>query len=90
MPLALGLCALLLIACSSFRVIAAQTRATQVVTRWLEGAHPLAAGARTLTLQSRPEAPALTLVGVRKPKVLVSEATVALLSHDELQIGAEA
>ncbi len=84
--LALGLCALLLIACSILRVIAAQTRATQVVTRWLEGARPLAAGARTLTLQSKPEAPALTLVGVRKPKVLISEATVALLSHDELQL----
>jgi len=86
MPLALGLCALLLIACSCFRVIAAQTGARRVVARWLEGARPLATGARTLMLQSRPEAPAITLVGVRKPKVLVSEATVALLSHDELQL----
>ena len=85
-PLALGLCALLLIAYNSFRVIAAQSRTTRVVTRWLEGACPLAAGAQTVTLQSGGEAPALTLVGVRKPRVLVSEATLALLSHDELQI----
>jgi Zn-dependent protease with chaperone function len=100
MPLALGLCALTLIACGCFRVITAQTRTTRVVTRWLEGAHPLDVngGARseiqteaytevkTVTFCSRREAPPLTLVGVRRPRVLVSESTIALLSHDELQI----
>jgi beta-lactamase regulating signal transducer with metallopeptidase domain len=86
MPLALGLCALLLIVWSCFRVIAAQTGATRVVTRWLEGSRPLAATARTLMLQSKLEAPAITLVGVHKPKVLVSEATIALLTPDELQL----
>jgi Zn-dependent protease with chaperone function len=79
MPLALGVCALLLIACGCFRVIAAQTRTSRVVARWLEGAHPLDAGAQTVTFRS-------TLVGVRKARVLVSESTVALLSHDELHI----
>jgi Zn-dependent protease with chaperone function len=86
MPLALGVCALLLIACGCFRVIAAQTKTTRVVARWLEGAHPLDAGAQTVTFRSRREAPPLTLVGVRRPRVLVSELTVALLSHDELHI----
>jgi hypothetical protein len=87
MPLALDVCALLLIACGCFRVITAQTRTTRLVTRWLEGAQPLNASAdSTVTLQSRGETPPLTLVGVRHPRVLVSEAAVGLLSHDELQI----
>lgn len=88
MPLALGVCALLLIACGCFRVITAQTRASRVVARWLEDARPLNvdAGTQTVTFCSRSEAPPLTLVGVRKPRVLVSESTVALLSHQELHI----
>ncbi len=91
-PLALGVCALLLIACGCFRVIAAQTSTSRAVARWLEGAHPLSVDAapqrigQTLTLRSSSEAPPLTLVGVCKPKVLVSESTVGLLSHEELCI----
>jgi beta-lactamase regulating signal transducer with metallopeptidase domain len=86
MPLALGVCALLLIACGCFRVITAQTTTSRVVARWLEGARPMEAGTQSVTFQSRREAPPLTLIGVHKPRVLVSESTVALLSHDELHI----
>jgi Zn-dependent protease with chaperone function len=92
MPLALGLCALLLIACGCYRVIAAQTKTSRVVASWLEGAHPLNGDttaqtvAQTVTFRSRSEAPPLTLVGVRRSRVLVSESTVALLSQDELHI----
>lgn len=86
MPLALGVCALLLIACGCFRVITALTRTSRVVARWLEGALPLDTCAQTVTFRSRREAPPLTLIGVSKPRVLVSESTVALLSHDELHI----
>src|SRR5450631_1546230 len=66
-PLALGLCALLLIASGCFRVIAAQTKTSRVVARWLEGARPMGADTQTVTFQSRREAPPLTLVGVHKP-----------------------
>jgi hypothetical protein len=87
MPLALGVCALLLIAYGCFRVIAAQTFTNRVVRSWLEGARPLKANANsTVTFQSRRETPPLTLVGVCNPRVLVSDSTVALLSDDELQI----
>jgi Zn-dependent protease with chaperone function len=87
-PFALGVCALLLIACGCFRVISAQTRTSRVVARWLEGAHPFNADAsgEPVTFRSSRETPPLTLVGVRRPRVLVSESTVALLSQDELQI----
>jgi Zn-dependent protease with chaperone function len=99
-PVALGICALALIACGCFRVFAAQTRTSRVVARWLEGAHPLTVDAaarvdaqtyartyaRAVTFPSRREAPPLILAGIRRPRVLVSESTVALLSHDELQV----
>ena len=88
MPLALGVCALLLIACGCYRVITAQTMTSRVVSRWLQGARPIDVDATPLTMTSRSscEAPPLTLVGVRKPRVLVSESTLALLSDDELHI----
>jgi hypothetical protein len=86
-PLALGVCALLLIGCGFFRAIAAQTRTTRAVTCWLEGAHPLKVDANsTDTFQSRRESPPLIVVGVRHPRVLVSESTVALLTPDELRM----
>ena len=98
-PLALGICALVMIVWGCFRVIAAQTKTARVVARWLEGAHPLnveavvpkalQAAAQRVTFCSRREAPPLTLVGVSKPRVLISESTVALLSHDELRIALE-
>lgn len=86
-PLALGVCALLLIACGFLRAIAAQTRTTRAVTCWLEGAHPLKVDASsTVTFQSRRESPPLIVVGVRHPRVLVSESTLALLTPDELRM----
>ncbi len=88
-PLALGVCALLLIAWGFFRAIAAQSRTTRAVTCWLEGARPLKVNANsnsTATFQSRRESPPLIVVGVRRPRVLVSESTVALLAPDELRM----
>jgi len=41
---------------------------------------------QTLAFRSIGGAPPVTLVGVHKPRVLVSESAVALLSHDELHI----
>jgi Zn-dependent protease with chaperone function len=86
MPLVFGICALVLIACGCFRVIVAYTKSSRVVARWLEGARPLNAGPQNVAFRSPGEIPPLTLVGVRKPRVLVSESTVAVLTHDELHI----
>jgi beta-lactamase regulating signal transducer with metallopeptidase domain len=86
-PLALSVCALLLIAYSVFRAFTAQTRTTRVVTRWLQGAHPLKTNVNsTVTLQSGRESPPLIVVGLRNPRVLVSESTISLLSPDELRM----
>ena len=87
LPLALGVCALLTIACGVFRAIAAQTRTTRAVTYWLEGARPLEVNANcAVAFQSRRESPPLIIVGVRHPRILVSESTVGLLSPDELRM----
>jgi len=91
MPLALGICALVLIACGCYRVVAAQTKTRRVVARWLQGAQRLdfddAAQNQALSATFRSKtAPPVTLVGVRNPRVLISESTFSLLSHDELRI----
>jgi Zn-dependent protease with chaperone function len=88
LPLALGIFALILIVWGCFRVISAQTKTSRVVKGWLEGARrvEVETAVETATFCATGEIPPLTLVGVRKPRVLVSESTVALLSHDELRI----
>jgi Zn-dependent protease with chaperone function len=88
MPLVLGICALFTIAYGVYRAIAAQTRTTRAVTCWLEGALPLElnASSAAAAFQSGPESPPLIVVGVRHPKILVSESTVGLLSPDELRM----
>ncbi len=114
MPLALGVCALLLLGWGCFRVLVAQSRTSRVVAGWLEGARSLAVEDENgnvaestdndgepsifrsavfrpvifppVVFRSRREAPPLTLVGVRRSRVLVSESTVALLGRDELHM----
>jgi Zn-dependent protease with chaperone function len=57
------------------------------VTCWLEGARPLEVDANSAAaFQSRRESPPLIIVGVRHPRILVSEATIGLLSPDELRM----
>jgi beta-lactamase regulating signal transducer with metallopeptidase domain len=72
--------------CGLLRVITAHAMASRVVSRWLKDAHPLDVGAATVTFRSKQGDPPLALVGVRNPKVLVAESTLALLSSDELHI----
>jgi Zn-dependent protease with chaperone function len=86
MPFLLGICALLLIACGFFRVVTAQARTSRVVAGWMDGAKPLMAVTEAVTFRARHDVPPLTLVGVCKPSVLVSESAVSLLSRGELHI----
>jgi Zn-dependent protease with chaperone function len=84
LPVALGVAAIFLIAFGCYRVIAAQGRTSRVVAQWLGGARTLDRDA--LTVRSRRDAPPLTLVGVRKPRVLASELTLELLTESEIRI----
>jgi len=85
-PLVLGVGCLLLFGLGTFRVIAAQTRTSRVVADWLKGADALDAGVTAPTFRANRGTPPLTLVGVCSPRVLVSDATVALLNRDELRV----
>jgi Zn-dependent protease with chaperone function len=84
-PLVLGVGCLLLFALGAFRVVAAQAETSRVVADWLKGADALDAGVTAPTFRAN-GTPPLTLVGVCSPRVLVSEATVALLNRDELRV----
>ncbi len=54
---------------------------------WLEGARPIELNANSaVAFQSQRESPPLLIVGILHPKILVSESTVGLLTHDELRI----
>jgi Zn-dependent protease with chaperone function len=79
-------CTLLLLAACLFRVLTAQARTVRVVAEWMEGASALDAGTHVPTFQAKPGIPSLLLFGVSKPKVLVSETAVALLSREELRV----
>jgi Zn-dependent protease with chaperone function len=86
LPLALGLAALSLLALGTWRVTTAQARTARIVALWLEGAKPFESGTDTITLRSHRQTPPLTLVGMRKPRVLVSASAVELLTANELSI----
>ncbi len=86
MPIALGMAALFLIAWGCHRVVSAQTRTSRIVARWLAGSQPLDTSARAFAFRARRDAPPLTLIGLRQPRVLVSESTLELLTADELEV----
>jgi len=92
MPLALGVCALLLIACGCFRVIAAHTITSRVVAGWLDGARPLGVDAvaptvgQTLGVSLHRWGAASHSGGGPQAEGAGLGVAVALLSHDELHI----
>ena len=86
MPFLLGLVALFFFAYGTYRVVTAQTRTSRIVARWLEGSVPLNGNSQAITLRSPSYTPPLTLVGLCKPRVLVSDSTLAMLSSGELEI----
>jgi hypothetical protein len=85
-PLVLGFNCLVLLGFGLFRVVVAQRRSSRVVGEWLKGAKVLDAGVTGPTVQASRKSPPLALVGVCAPKVVVSEATVALLTPPELRV----
>jgi len=89
LPVALGIAALFLIGWGCYRVITAQLRTWHIVSRWLDGSQPLYWEGQPPALRSRREAPPLIVVGMRKPRVLVSDSTLNLLTQNELQIALE-
>jgi Zn-dependent protease with chaperone function len=80
---------LLLVAAASIRVARAQSGASRLVAQWLEGAQPLGANKVVPMLQVKQGLPPLLLQGISKPRVLVSETAVAMLSPDEMRVAVQ-
>ena len=84
LPVALGVVAIVFIASASSRVLRAQSRTARVVAEWMERGQSDRTGAYTVC--SRSDVPPLTLVGLRKPRVLVSDRALGLLTENEMEI----
>jgi Zn-dependent protease with chaperone function len=88
-PVVFGFCCLVLFAIGVYRVATAQARTSRVISTWLKDARTLDLGAAAPAFQAPQNIPPLMLAGVCRPRVLVSESTVAVLSADELQIAVQ-
>jgi Zn-dependent protease with chaperone function len=84
LPVALGVTAIVFIASACYRVIKAQSRTARMVAQWLERGQIERRAAYTVC--SRQDVPPLTLVGLCKPQVLVSDRTLGLLTENEMEI----
>ena len=89
-PLALGFCCLILIGVGVARAWMAQLRASRALVKWLDGSMLMESqitesGEAVPIFRTGNDAPTLTVAGVCAPKVLVSEAAVAMLSPAELR-----
>jgi beta-lactamase regulating signal transducer with metallopeptidase domain len=93
----LAACSLLVLGAGLFRVLRAQARTTKAVTQWslgtAEAAEAVNMGARnvgceaaTPALSASNGAPALILVGICRPRVMISDMAATVLSDHELQI----
>jgi beta-lactamase regulating signal transducer with metallopeptidase domain len=68
------------------RMLRLQARTTRAVRRWLAGTTNFDCDARTPALSSAQGAPPVVLVGIRRPRVMISDAAAKLLSDDELRV----
>jgi Zn-dependent protease with chaperone function len=84
-PLALSGCGALLFVVGMFKATLAQVRTTKVVADWSAEATRVATGASVPVFRTGKVVPALTAAGILKPKVLMSEAAVAVLTEPELR-----
>ena len=82
----LAACSLLILAAGLFRVIRAQAKTKHSVSQWLSQSASPTDHAPVPTLSASKGAPALILIGIRKPEVLVSDVATLLLNEDELQV----
>jgi hypothetical protein len=89
-PLALGFCCLILLGVGIARVSMAQLRASRALRQWLDGSilmesQIMESDDAVPVFCTGNDAPTLTVAGLCAPKVLVSEATVAMLNPPELR-----
>ncbi|HTR67065.1 MAG TPA: M56 family metallopeptidase [Terriglobales bacterium] len=84
-PRLLGIGCLLILGLGAFRVAGALARSTRVVARWMRGAETVLRSGPVPVFRVASAIPAFTVAGIRRPKVLLSEASAALLTDDEIE-----
>lgn len=82
----LAACGLLIVCAGLFRIARAEARTTRAVTQWLVGTSGIDSEAETPILSAANGAPPLILVGIRRPRVMVSDTAATVLSEHELQV----
>jgi hypothetical protein len=82
----LGTCALLLFGAGLLRVIVAEARTRRVVTACLQGAVNLDDDGMSYATVSLQSVAPLMLVGIREPRILISQSTQHILSNEELLV----
>jgi hypothetical protein len=82
----LAACALLIVGAGAFRVRSDHGRTTRALTEWLPGASAPEGSAMKPALHAANGAPALILVGIRRPRIMISDAAASVLNADELQV----
>jgi Zn-dependent protease with chaperone function len=80
----LAMCSLVILSAGLFRLLRIQARTTRAVAHWLGETNP--DNDATMPVLSASDAPALILVGIRRPRVAVSRLAAKVLSNDELQM----
>jgi Zn-dependent protease with chaperone function len=80
----LAACSLLILGAGLVRVFRAQVKTTRAMRQWLS-ARSGGGEACTPALSDSNGAPALILVGIHRPKVMISDRAATVLSEDELQ-----
>jgi Zn-dependent protease with chaperone function len=78
------LVALVILAAGAYRVITAHLKTSRVVAKWV-GGRGISKGIIT-PASGTSGAPPLLLVGISTPRVVVSDAALALLTNDELRV----
>jgi beta-lactamase regulating signal transducer with metallopeptidase domain len=82
----LALCSLCILGAGLYRVLRVQARTIRTVQGWLSGATNIDNDASTPRLSASRGAPPLILVGIRRPRVMISDRTSTVLTDGELQV----
>ncbi len=84
-PLALGLCGVVLAIFGLVNAGIAIRRASRTIARWTGAAQPIESSAPFPVLRISPVVPAMTAAGIVRPRVLLSGAAESVLTTSELQ-----
>jgi len=79
-------CCLMIFGAGLLRVWIAHAKGSRVASAWLEGANSLLSDKTQLLLQANKAVAPLVLIGVSRPKVVISQKAASLLSDEELQV----